>query len=371
MNRAILALAVAALVASACTDATDEARTLDVDGYRDSVHGAWQATMFANHSGLELQGIWLDEPGPDGAVDLLTPDQWSTDDDTHVEYVDLHILETHGIAPTYEQVRDEWVDHLNNDIWVATRNARDLMDEGLVPPETGSADRNPEGVWSMDAQLETELFGLISPGLPAAAREQAIFFARVTNSGLAVDASAFYAHLYAEAFIESDIDWLLDRAVAAEPSGSRVTEIVENVRRWHAEHPDDWRATRDEIRQNHDVDPEWWGSEVNLAATVMALLYGEGDMIDTITIAALAGWDADNNMTTSAGLIGIIVGFDGLPPIVANSTDVYFNQDLTGDLPMFDSVTAIAERTVRLGEQVMFNRGGRRDGERYRLPIAS
>ncbi len=334
------------------------------------MHGAWQATMFANFSGLELQGIWLEEPGLGDSIELLTPAQWSTDDDTHVEYVDLHILEEFGLAPTYEQVRDEWVLHLNNDIWVATRVARDLMDEGVVPPATGSAELNPDGVWSMDAQLETELFGLISPGLPREARKRAIFFARVSNSGLAVDVSAFYAHLYAEAFLESDLDWLLDRALAEEPLGSEVSEIVADVRRWHRESPDNWRVTREQIRQNHDVDPEWWGSRVNFAVTVMALLYGEGDLLETINIAGLAGWDADNNMTTSAGLLGVIIGFEELPEPIKSSTDIYFNEDLTGDLPAFDSVSNIARRTVRIGEQVMFDAGGRRRADLYELPVS-
>ena len=81
----------------------------------------------------------------------------------------------------------------------------------------------------------------------------------------------------------------------------------------------------------------------------MALLYGDGDLDQTVTIAGLAGWDADNNMTTSAGLIGLVSGFDGLPEPWASSTDIYFNEDLSGDLPQFDSVRNIAERTVALG----------------------
>jgi hypothetical protein len=327
--------------------------------------------MVANHAGLELQGIWLDEPGPDGGVELLLLDEWSTDDDTHVEWLDLHIIETHGIDPTYEQIRDEWVDHLNGDIWIATRRARDLMDEGVVPPETGSASLNPEGVWSMDAQLETELFGLFAPGLARRARSQASYFASVTNSGLAVDVSAFYAHLYSEAFFESDVDWLLERALAGETSESEVRSILESVRRWHRSQPDDWRSTRALIAETYDTDPEWWGSRVNFAATIMALLYGEGDLLKTIEVAGLAGWDADNNMTTSAGLIGVVLGFGQLPAIVANSTDIYFNQDLTGDLPMFDSVSNIADRTAVLGEKVITSQGGELIGGDYRVPVVS
>lgn len=305
--------------------------------------------MVANHSGLPIEGIWLDEPGPGDTIDLVLLDQWSTDDDTHVEWLNLHILETYGPNPTYVQIRDEWVDHLNGDIWVATRRARDLMDDGVLPPMTGRLPLNPEGAWAMDAQLETELFGLINPGRPQRAREQARFFAQVTSSGPAVDASAFYAHMYSVAFGSSDVFALISHARAAEPENSIVAPIVDDVVKWHAASPSDWRPTRERIRFAYDTDPEWWASRVNFATTIMALLYGEGDLLTTITIAGLAGWDADNNMTTSAGLLGITIGFNDLPAPFDSASDIYFNEDLSGDLPMFDSVANIARRTADLG----------------------
>lgn len=303
--------------------------------------------MVANHSGLPIEGIWLDEPGPGTAVELVLLDEWSTDDDTHVEWLNLHIFETHGLDPTWEQIRDEWVDHLNGDIWVATRAARDLMDDGVLPPATGSVELNPDGAWSMDAQLETELFGLLHPNDWEAARSQATRFAQITNRGPAVEASAFYAHLYSMAFVESDVATLIALARSAEPSGSEIAPIVDAVLGWHRDSPNDWRATREQIRLAYDTDPEWWASRVNFASTVMALLYGGGDLRATLDIAGLAGWDADNNMTTSAGLIGAIHGFDDLPEPFASATDVYFNQDLT-NLPEYDSVSNIANRTADL-----------------------
>ena len=326
-----------------------QVQAVDEQVYRDKVHGSWVVTMVANHSGLPIEGIWLDEPGAGTSIDLVLLDQWSTDDDTHVEWLNLHILETYGLDPTYEQIRDEWVDHLNGDIWVATRAARDLMDDGVLPPSTGSLPLNPEGAWSMDAQLETELFGLLNPGRPTRARAQARFFAAVTNSGPAVDASAFYAHLYAAAFTTADVRSLLDQAREAEPDDSIMAPIVDQVVAWHDELPNDWRQTRERIRLAYDDDPEWWASRVNFASTLMALLYGDGDLRATLDIAGLAGWDADNNMTTAGGLLGAIIGYEALPEPFASATDVYFNEDLTGDLPQFDSVANIARRTADLG----------------------
>lgn len=358
------------LVTGCTTKLALPTRTMAAATYFDKVHGAWQATMVANHTGLVHEGKYLDEPSNAESIELVLLDEWSTDDDTSVEWVDLHIMETHGLEPTYEQIRDEWVVHLNNDIWVSALKARQLMDEGIIPPQTSDPELNPEGVWSIGAQLQTELFGLIAPGLPDEASRRAIYFARVTNSGLAVDASAFYSKMYANAFFEPDIPTLIDQAQADFPSDSLLYEIVSNVKQWHQQAPSNWRATRQLIRESYDNDPMWWASKVNLASTIMALLYGEGDLMKSLTIAALAGWDADNNMTTSAGLLGIILGFEKLPPPIRNATDVYFNQDVTGDLPKYQTVPEIAKRTQRLAEAVIFQAGGWMKDGLYHIPEA-
>ena len=340
-------------------------RTLSADAYYDKVHGAWQATLVANHTGLVHEGQYLEQPSPADAIDLVLLDEWSTDDDTAIEWVDLHILETYGLDPTYTQIRDEWVNHLNHDIWVSTLRARELMDDGVLPPDTGSAALNPDGVWSMDAQLETELFGLIAPGMPENAMARARYFGRVTNSGLAVDVSAFYAALYADAFFENDIETLIAGVQQRFAQTDPASKIVDVVRACHAEHPDDWRTCRGLVAARYDTDPEWWAAKVNFAATIMALLYGEGDLLQTMTVAALAGWDADNNMTTSAGLLGLISGHSGLPPDIRNASDVYFNEDVTGDLPRYQSVAEIARRTQALAEESIRAAGGEIGTEHY------
>jgi ADP-ribosylglycohydrolase len=337
--------------------------------YFDRVYGAWKAMMVANHTGLGYEGEFLDSPGPMESIDLELLEEWSTDDDTAVEWVDLHIMETHGIDPTYEQIRDEWLAHLNNDIWVSTRRARDLMDQGVVPPDTGSAALNPDGVWSIDAQLQTELFGLIAPGMPDQAARRARYFARVTNSGLAVEVSAFYAAAYALAFVHQEVEPTLIRAEEAVGKGSEVSEILGQVRKWYLANPDDWRLTRANIHQAYDDDPAWWSSRVNFASTIMALFYGEGDLIETMTIASLAGWDADNNATTAAGLLGVLHGYQRLPPEIQSATEFYYNEDVTGGLPQYDTVVNIARRTQRIALEVVLAAGGKIENGVYLIGV--
>ena len=346
------------LVSWAITSWPATHRKLAADGYLDKVRGAWQAALVANHTGLVHEGRYLDRPSPADGIELVLLDAWPTDDDTAVEWVDLHIMETYGLEPSYAQIRDEWVDHLNNDIWVSTLRARQLMDQGILPPETGGADLNPEGVWSIDAQLQTELFGLIAPGLPEQAARRAVYFARVTNSGLAVEVSAFYATMYALAFFESDVPALIEIAQTHFSPNSRVNEIVDRVEHWQRRFPDDWRETRRRVKQAYATDPMWWASKVNFASTIMALLYGEGDLMRTMTIAALAGWDADNNATTSAGLVGLMQGFENLPDAVRTASDVYYNEDVTGGMPRYQSVAEIVARTQALAELALRGAGG-------------
>lgn len=366
-----LSLVLSALILFGCQFpeiTADPTITLPAGVYFDKVRGAWQATLVANYTGLAHEGQYLDESSAADTIELVLLEEWPTDDDTLVEWVDLHILETHGLEPTYTQIRDEWVAHLNHDIWVSALKARQLMAEGILPPETGSAALNPEGVWSIGAQLQTEVFGLIAPGLPDQAARRATYFAKVTNSGLAVDVSAFYTTMYAHAFFEADVPTLIALAQARFPPEATVHQIVTNVRVWHNRHPDDWRPTRRLIRDTYDTDPMWWASQVNFASTIMALLYGRGDMIQTMTIAALAGWDADNNVTTGAGLLGIIYGYQALPPAIRTASDLYYNEDVTGDLPQYQTVTEIAERTQALAEAVIRQAGGEIGNGLYIIP---
>ena len=80
--------------------------------------------------------------------------------------------------------------------------------------------------------------------------------------------------------------------------------------------------------------------------------------MQTLTIAILAGWDADNNATTSSGLLGLIQGFRNLPGPIRTATQLYFNEDVTGGLPRYQAVPEIAARTQALAGAVVRQAGG-------------
>ena len=49
---------------------------------------------------------------------------------------------------------------------------------------------------------------------------------------------------------------------------------------------------------------------INFGASIISLLYGEGDYKKTVKIAALCGWDSDNPAATWGGMLGFIYGAD-------------------------------------------------------------
>ena len=88
------------------------------------------------------------------------------------------------------------------------------MLKGYLPPETAHPDNNPYGDM-IDAQLTTEIFGLLAPGVPNVALEIAHLPVRTAGYGDAVLISEFYIVMHSLA--------------ALEPRGNLAPERLENL----------------------------------------------------------------------------------------------------------------------------------------------
>jgi hypothetical protein len=87
-----------------------------------------------------------------------------------------------------------------------------------------------------------------------------------------------------------------------------------------------WEATRDSLHTKYQVNQEagydWYRKDsvcngcfaggINFGASLVSLFYGEGDIVETIKIGALAGWDSDNPTATWGGLLGFMLGKEGV-----------------------------------------------------------
>jgi hypothetical protein len=175
-------------------------QTISKAEYKEKLRGFWLGSSIANWTGLKTEGLRNDKPyftdedwntnqGQEwlGAYIDFVLDQeiWGADDDTDIEYIYQHALETYdNYLLTGDQIRAQWLEHISaeeeNFLWVSNQTAFDLMqDENMIPPVTSLPHVNEN--WEMiDAQLTTEIFGLLAPTNPDVALDVFSFFVRST-----------------------------------------------------------------------------------------------------------------------------------------------------------------------------------------------
>ncbi len=355
-------------------------RTISAIELFDGMRGMWLGQLVGNAAGRETEGLYGGaEPNPDPCVPWQIKQVWDADDDTDIEYIALHTLDTYGFDCNSCEIAEQWLEHISpQGIYIANKQAWYLMLDGHTPPETGSRTYN-EHWYSIDAQIGTEVLGAVSPGLPHVAVDLAGRFGHITNGGFAVHAAQFYAAMYAEAFFESDVVELVLKGLDVIPQSSRTTAVVTDVLDWYLQDANDavldWRTTRRELYNKYQGADSlgryygWWESTINTGATVMALLYGEGDFKQTVQIAVLAGWDCDCNPATAGGLLGIIHGFSGLPADLTDPAvcgNLYLNVSRPGlpdpaePLPQYDTITTAALYMLVLAQENILRNGGTR-----------
>ena len=342
--------------------------TLSRSKYAEKLQGFWLAQCIANWTGLVTE---MDKIGNIGEVktgafytreDWGKPDQpsiwaegvpsdlsptidfvvegpgevWGADDDTDIEYLYQHLLYTNQTSVlTGEQIRDGWLKHIRteeeNYLWVSNQAALDLMAAGILPPETSHPDKNPH-YEMIDAQLTTEIFGLFAPGRPDIALKMADLPIRTTAREEAAWIAEFYVIMYSLASrVEADMNMkervfrMAGEAREHLPDDSYPAAMFDFVKGEY-EAGKSWEAARDNVYQRYQVEQMdgyditsrglycngCFAAGINFAASIVSLLYGEGDVKETIKIGVLAGWDSDNPTATWGGMLGFMLGKAGV-----------------------------------------------------------
>jgi hypothetical protein len=336
--------------------------------YFDKMYGFWLGQCIANWTGLVTE---MDKIGTIGEIktgafytrnDWGKPDQpsiwgqgipsnlsptidfvfvkpdsvWGSDDDTDIEYMYQELLiENKQSILTGDQIRKGWMAHIKkeeeNYLWVSNQKAFDLMQKGMVPPATGDPKNNPE-FEMIDAQLTTEIFGLFAPTRPDIALKMAQLPIQTTARYNAQWISEFYVSMYALASAvyskktnKEKVLWMASESRKVLPEDSYAVKMYDFVKsRYLANIP--WEQTRDEIYQRYQVEQAdgysitsqnrycngCFAAGINFASSLVSLFYGEGDIVETIKIGTLAGWDSDNPTATWGGMLGFMLGKEGV-----------------------------------------------------------
>ena len=331
------------------------------DQYADKLQGFWLGQCIANWTGLitemdkieapfytdndwgkpDQPNIWGNYlPNSNKMIDFFFINEgspWYADDDTDIEYMYQHLLEHYNVTIlSADQIKEGWIKHIysnegapNNEnyLWVSNETAYYLMIDGLVPPLTSDPENNPN--YSMiDAQLTTEIFGVFSPGRPDIALKIAYLPIRTTAKYDAEWISNFYVTMHSLASSVNDslsmsekILWLSNKARKELPNNSFSAKMYDFIFTSYNQNSDkdNWEKTRDEVYQRYQVNStdgysynQPFDAGINFAASLISLFYGAGDILRTIKIGTLCGWDSDNPTATWGGLLGFMLGKEGI-----------------------------------------------------------
>lgn len=392
-------------ILTVATPAVAGERQISREQLRAAIEGYWIGQLAGNYVGFPFENLYQEEPIPvlidryytykDADLGLMMNlddrrafvpiladalgGAWS-DDDSDFEFVYLHAVEKHGrVELTYEELADAWKKHINRFIWGANREARNLMEEGLLPPATGSKEHNP--FWyRISTQLTNEIWGVFLPGESKRAGEISQKVARVACDDWSTHPDLFFGVMFSAAYFEHDVEKLVEMGRAALPEGSEFGQGIDDVKAWRDEYAD-WREARQQMHAkyyeqvgDYKIPDPFASAMINGLAGVMALLYGEGDWMKTVAIATSLGYDCDNQAATCGALLGMIHGVEAIPERLTHEmpsrgrwtkpfNDTYINYS-RDDLPAHTRISEIVERILAIAERSIIDNGGRRvDGE--------
>ena len=351
---------------------------IDKKEYLDKLEGFWLGQSIANWTGLITEmdkignigqiktgkfytrhnwggkdetNIWSSETS-NNEINFVFREKgeiWGSDDDTDIEYMYQELLfQSNQTILSPQDIRDGWLKHIKieeeNFLWVSNQKAFDLMNEGLLPPKT-SDPRFNEHFDMIDAQLTTEIFGLLSPINYKYALKMSNLPVRTTGRGDAALISEFYIIIHSLAStinkskpLDKELIRISDLASEILNNNSYSFKMYDYVKS-NFESGITWEQTRDSIYQRYQVDQKdgyditsrnlycngCFASGINFAASLVSYFYGKGNFKETIKIATLSGWDSDNPASTWGGLLGFIHGKDKIEKIFNKSMSSTYN----------------------------------------------
>lgn len=328
----------------------------------DKIQGGLLGQILGNLNGLPHENKYIAEPGDVREYVPSLPEGARTDDDTDIEWVYVVEMQRRGeLLLSPEDITRLWKRSINRYIWCSNLYVRRLMDIGFEPPDTGNLWLNPWAEFNISGQFVCEAFGLIAPAMPQSASRIGLHYTRVSIDGEPAQTTQLFASMIALAFVEDDVEKILDQGLQTVDPDSRIREVVTDVRTWYADHPDDWRAARklarDKYTKHDGTIRDVNGYELNTAGTVAALLYGRGDFVETLRTAFNFGWDADNTAATAATIVGVIKGRAWMESQGWILRDDYRNIT-RDDMPTDETITRYGERLIDLARLDVQRQGG-------------
>src|SRR6476620_7881180 len=114
--------------------------------------------------------------------------------------------------------------------------AYERLKHGSPAPESGSRARNGKVISEqIGAQIFIDGWAMVAPGDPEFAADLARRAASVSHDGEAIYGAQVIAAMEAQAFVELDINALIDTGLSVIPKDSTIARLIHDIREWHVQ----------------------------------------------------------------------------------------------------------------------------------------
>lgn len=307
-----------------------------------NIGGTLGAPFEGNRSFLDIQGFTTPKGEP------------MPNDDLDLQLVWLKALEDVGARNLTTNVLAEyWLESIAphyNEYGIAKNN----LSLGLLPPMSGEVD-NDKWKTSNGAWIRSEIWAGVAPGLSNVAMKYAMMDAMVDH-GLAEGtyAEIFTVTLQSAAYVESNIEKLLELSLEKIPEDCAIAQTVRLVRDCYHDGINYKDAREKVVEFNKNLG--WFQAPAHLGFVTIGLLYGEGDFKKSMIYTVNCGDDTDCTAATIGSIMGIINGTAGIPKdwqnfIGDSIVTLCINGSYNARIPK--TCTELANRVAALVPEVM------------------
>ncbi|MCE5200269.1 MAG: ADP-ribosylglycohydrolase family protein [Armatimonadota bacterium] len=402
----ILVLALLGLTARCDQSTHDQQRNIFItnkDEYENKVYGAWCGKLIGLTAGQPVEG-WSRQQIEACArkVDAYPVDWFfsadfdsqqkgylrgnftsaPSNDDSDFLVVSLLALRKNGINLTSRDIADAWVKYCSAACTaeaVALANFR----KGIWPAASAATD-NPYSDW-IGAQMRSDIWGMIAPGMPDVAADYAERDARISHLGDGIYAERYIAAVISLAMVDTDCKRILREALNVIPADCKYARVVKDVLNWH-EQSATWSKAWDLLDAKYGLledgsrvapfaeekyktglyanwcNMKWVHADINGGAVALALLYGNGDFTKTVSLGVMCGYDCDCNAGTVGAILGAMWGERAIPTKWKASFNDTYNTDVKIDNQNL-KISELAKETAGYGLQVLDQRNSTRTGQ--------
>lgn len=269
-----------------------------------AIHGCWLGKSIGGTLGLPAEGkrerlnFSFYDPIPTSAP---------PNDDLELQLVWLHLVEQGGRRLSQADFGQAWLKHIHY-MWDEYGRCRWNLRRGVPVESCGTFENFFHA--GMGAPIRSELWACLFPGDPQSAAHYAAMDASLDHGIEGIAGEVFFSVMQNLVAAGTGIISAIDKALNFIPSESETARSINLVRELHGTE-ETWEC-RDVLLTRHGND-NFTHAPLNVALTVWALLYGQGDFETSVLLAVNGGYDTDCTAATVGATLGLHLGAEGIP----------------------------------------------------------